>query len=52
MFVFKGVNFYVYHGEEGSEGSSIGLRMLNPGFAADMRVNHCGGRRPCGLTKA
>ena len=32
MCVFKGVNFYVYHGEEGSEGSSTGLRMLNPGL--------------------
>ena len=39
MFVFKGVNFYVYHGEEGWEGSSTALRMLNPGLL-DMRANH------------
>jgi len=33
MFVFKGVNSYVYHGEEGSGGSSTGLRMFPPGLS-------------------
>jgi hypothetical protein len=40
MFVFKGVNFYVYRGEEGWEGSSIWAADAQSRFVANMRINH------------